>query len=148
VDEAIQDALNEVMAEWEGEQPVPPAVIWRSTLDRTRKMSTAALRYPLDGMPGQKSWTEIPFGAQREVKRKNLPWDVAKAVEIPGAGIRIQGQIDRLDLAGDMTRARVIDYKTGRRRQRAATLPLCLRRQDADRETLEGRSVAPLSKSC
>jgi hypothetical protein len=56
----------------------------------------------------------------REVKRKNLPWDVAKAVEIPGIGIRIQGQIDRLDLAGDMKRARVIDYKTGQLRNHMA----------------------------
>jgi len=77
-------------------------------------MSLAALRHPLDPMPGQKSWTEIPFGALREVKRTNLPWDVARPVEIPGSGIAIQGQIDRLDLAGDGKRARVIDYKTGR----------------------------------
>jgi PD-(D/E)XK nuclease superfamily len=100
--------------EWEGEQPVPPAVIWRNALKRIRDMSSAALCYPVDAMPGQKSWTEIPFGALREVKRKNLPWDVAMAVEIPGTGIRIQGQIDRLDLAADGTRAHVIDYKTGR----------------------------------
>ena len=37
-----------------------------------------------------------------------------RAVEIPGTGIQIHGYIDRLDLAGDMKRARVIDYKTGR----------------------------------
>jgi hypothetical protein len=120
VEEAIRDALHEIATEWEGEQPVPPAVIWRNTLDRTSAMSTTTLRYPLDAMPGQKSWAEIPFGARREVKRKNLPWDVVKAVEIPGTGIRIQGQIDRLDLAGDMRRARVIDYKTGRLRNHMA----------------------------
>jgi PD-(D/E)XK nuclease superfamily len=74
-----------------------------------------ALHCPLDRLPGQKSWTEIPFGTQRDGdKRTNAPWDVAKCVEIPGAGIKIQGHIDRLDLAGDGTRARVIDYKTGR----------------------------------
>src|SRR5205823_13068088 len=88
--------------------------IWRNTLDRTAALSMAALRHPLDPMAGQKSWTEIPFGGQREVKRNNLPWDVAQAVEIPATGIKIQGQIDRLDLAGDTTRARVIDYKTGK----------------------------------
>jgi hypothetical protein len=117
---AIGHAVSEIATEWEGGQPVPPAVIWRNTLERTKEMSSAALRYPLDAMPGQKSWTEIPFGALREVKRKNLPWDVARAVEIPGTGIRIQGQIDRLDLAGDMKRARVIDYKTGRLRNNMA----------------------------
>jgi hypothetical protein len=114
LEKAIRDAVREIATEWEGKQPVPPAVIWRNTLDRTAAMSMAALRHPLGAMPGQNSWAEIPFGAQREAKRKNLPWDVAKAVEIPGTGIRIQGQIDRLDLAGDMKCARVIDYKTGR----------------------------------
>jgi hypothetical protein len=111
---AIGDALREIAAQWEAEEPVPPAVIWRSTLERVREMSLAALHCPLDPMPGQKSWTEIPFGALREVKRKNLPWDVARTVEITGAGITIRGQIDRLDLAGDSKHARVIDYKTGR----------------------------------
>ena len=111
---AVKHALGEIAAEWEGEQPIPPAVIWHSTLERVSEMSLAALRHPLDPMPGQKSWTEIPFGALREVKRTNLPWDVARPVEIPGSGIAIQGQIDRLDLAGDGKRARVIDYKTGR----------------------------------
>jgi hypothetical protein len=114
VESAICHALSEIAKEWEGEQPVPPAVIWRSTLERVSAMSSAALSHPLPDMPGQKSWTEIPFGALREVKRTNLPWDVAKAVEVPGTGIRIAGQIDRLDLAGDGKRARVIDYKTGR----------------------------------
>ena len=77
-------------------------------------MSLAALRYPLDGFKGQKSWTEVPFGTDDDVGRKDLPWDVHRAVEIPDTGIRIQGHIDRLDLASDAKRARVIDYKTGR----------------------------------
>jgi hypothetical protein len=84
VEEAIGNALKEITTEWESEQPVPPAVIWRNTLDRTKQMSSAALCYPLDGMPEQKSWTEIPFGTQRDMKRKNLPWDATKSVEISG----------------------------------------------------------------
>ena len=51
---------------------------------------------------------------------RRLPWDGTRAVEIPGTGIRIQGYIDRLDLAGDMKRARVIDYKTGRLNRKMA----------------------------
>ena len=34
--------------------------------------------------------------------------------EIPGAGFRIQGYIDRLDISGDGRRALVRDYKTGK----------------------------------
>ncbi len=114
VEEAIERTLKDTVAAWERERAVPPPVIWRSTLQRASQMSLAALRYPVDGLNGQKSWTEVPFGTSDDVDRKDLPWDVHHAVEIPGTGIRIQGHIDRLDLDGDMTRARVIDYKTGR----------------------------------
>ena len=51
-----------------------------------------------------------------------LPWDPRVPVNIPGTGIRIGGSIDRLDLAGDRTRARVTDYKSGRLRGRPPQL--------------------------
>jgi hypothetical protein len=72
-----------------------------------------ALTHPFTGLAGQRSWTEIPFGTL-DADERGLPWDRARLVEIPGTGIRIEGYIDRLDLAGDLKRARVIDYKTGR----------------------------------
>src|SRR4029077_3531049 len=66
-----------------------------------------------------------PFGKQsQDGTRSNLPWDVVTTVEIPGTSIRIQGHIDRLDLAGDGRRARVIDYKTGRLRTDMAQVVL------------------------
>jgi len=114
VEHAIGRALEEITTSWESEQPVPPAVIWRSTLERTRQASSAALGYRLASLAGQKSWTEVPFGAQEKDGRSDLPWDTTRVVEIPGTGIRIQGYIDRLDLAGNKKRARVIDYKTGK----------------------------------
>ena len=43
----------------------------------------------------------------RNSDRKDLPWDVHRAVEIPNTGIQIKGRIDRLDLASDLKRARV-----------------------------------------
>jgi RecB family exonuclease len=45
--------------------------------------------------------------------RLALPWDPLAPVAIPGTTIRIGGSIDRLDLAGDQSRARVTDYKSG-----------------------------------
>ena len=113
VEKAVGVALQGMATEWEHEQPVPPAVIWRNTLERIKQTSLTALSYPLDGFKGQKSWTEIPFGV-RGVDRNNLPWDASSVVVIPGTGIKIQGHIDRLDIARDLKRARVIDYKTGR----------------------------------
>ena len=114
VEEAIERTLKGTVAAWERERAVPPPTIWRSTLQRASQMSLAALRYPVDGLDGQKSWTEVPFGTSDDVGRKDLPWDAHHVVEIPGTGIRIRGHIDRLDLDGNMMRARVIDYKTGR----------------------------------
>lgn len=110
---AVEDAVTTVASRFERQQPVPPPVIWHNTLDLTREVSAKALTYPLEAMIGQKSWTEVPFGMPDGKARTDLPWDPSRAVEIPKAGIQIQGLIDRLDLAGDGRRARVIDYKTG-----------------------------------
>jgi hypothetical protein len=127
IEEAIAQALAGITTAWELEQPVPPAVIWSNTLARTKELSLAALCCPLDALPGQRCWAEIPFGMQRDGgahARTNAPWDLTRIVEIPGTGIRIQGHVDRLDLAEDMSRARVIDYKTGMLRNGMARVVL------------------------
>ncbi|MCS3731368.1 PD-(D/E)XK nuclease family protein [Bradyrhizobium betae] len=114
ITQAVEDAVNAIAARWEAEQPVPPPKIWRNSLDLTRKVSATALTYRLDLLPNQRSWTEVPFGVPNGSDRSQLPWDPSLPVEIPGTGVIIQGQIDRLDLSGDNHQARVIDYKTGR----------------------------------
>jgi hypothetical protein len=114
IEKAVGSALKEIAGAWEREHPVPPPLIWTSFLERVRQMALAALSCPIAGFKGQKSWTEIPFGSDDENGRTEMPWDATRRVEIPGTGIRIQGYIDRLDLAADRKRARVIDYKTGR----------------------------------
>lgn len=111
---AIEDAVRVTGAQWEAEQPVPPPIIWRNALQATCKVATAALTYRLDRLPNQTSWTELPFGMPDDRGRNELPWTPSRSVEIPGTGIVIQGQIDRLDLSEDNRQARVIDYKTGR----------------------------------
>ena len=113
IENAVGEAVATAAARWESEQPVPPPIIWRNTLDSTREVSARALTYRLDPLPSQKSWTEIPFGTPDRKARNDLPWDPSSPVEIPKTGIIIQGHIDRLDLSGDDRRARVIDYKTG-----------------------------------
>jgi hypothetical protein len=113
VQKAVGNAVAAVASRWESDQPVPPPIIWRNALESTREVSARALTYDLDPMPNQKSWAEIPFGTAGKKAQDDLPWDPASPVEIPKAGVIIQGQIDRLDLSGDYHRARVIDYKTG-----------------------------------
>ena len=142
IETAVSKATAKVAHTWEREQPTPPPVIWRNTLQRAQQLALAALSHPLEFLPGQKSWTEIPFGMRDAASRNDLPWDPTRKVEIPGAGVFIQGHIDRLDLSGDGSRARVIDYKTGKPKakmaeividggERTPTLSLCLRGQDA-----------------
>jgi len=114
VSDAIEAAIQAIAQAWELEQPVPPAIIWRSALKSVKVVATTALSLRLESLSGQKSWTEVPFGVPDGRGRNDLPWDPARVVEVPGTGIRIQGYIDRLDLARDPLRARVIDYKTGR----------------------------------
>ena len=69
---------------------------------------------------GQKSFAEIPFGGDSRALDMGdnvlatLPWDPRTPVVIPGTGISIGGSIDRLDIAGDNSAARVTDYKSGK----------------------------------
>jgi hypothetical protein len=114
IEAAIDKAIIRLAKSWEAEQPVPPAIIWKRTLQLAKKIATRALNYPMDPFAGQTSWTEIPFGrVAASETRSNLPWNSTQPVEIPGTGLTIQGIIDRLDVSGDKSRARVIDYKTG-----------------------------------
>lgn len=114
VEKAVAEATKAIAGYWEGEQPIPPQIIWRQTQQRAEKLALSALTHPLDPLPGQRSWTEIPFGTPKATARDDLPWDPTRKVEIPSTGVCIQGKIDRLDLAGGGSRARVIDYKTGK----------------------------------
>ncbi len=111
---SVAEATEAAGRAWEIERPTPPSVLWRASLQRVRELALRALNHPLERLPGQKSWTEVPFGFGEEDARNDLPWGPARRVEVPGAGgVSIYGYIDRIDLSGDGDRARVIDYKTG-----------------------------------
>ena len=109
---AVAQARRTVAARWEAEQPVPPAILWTVRLQEAEAMALCALSWPLDPYSKQRSYAELPFGDWRE-ERVHAPWSVSQEVSVPDVGLRILGRIDRLDLADDGTRARVVDYKTG-----------------------------------
>ena len=111
---AVQDAALDVAGVWESERAVPPAVIWRRTLDDARLLTSRALTYGDEHLPDARSFGEVAFGGAEPKSGSDSPWDPATPVEIPDAGFRIAGYIDRLDLSGDGKRALVRDYKTGR----------------------------------
>ena len=100
--------------EWNTGHPVLPALVWAEELKLARIMAANALLFPTPPVSPveQKSWTEVPFGSARQLKPgRELPWDPAQPVTVPGTDMRIEGRIDRMDV-GDRS-ARVTDAKTG-----------------------------------
>jgi hypothetical protein len=95
-------------------------VIWERKLHDIRTLAVAALGYREQSLAGQRSWAEIPFGGDRSVqdlaegRRVLLPWDPTIPVVIPETTVAIGGSIDRFDLDGAATIARVADYKSGK----------------------------------
>jgi hypothetical protein len=120
ISNAIVAALREVAVDWEGRYPIPPPVIWHRKLQDVQALAAAALSFSEDPLPDQRSWAEIPFGGDPHAEtlsaelRAQLPWDPLKTVVIPGTTVAIGGSIDRLDLSGSGSSARVTDYKSGK----------------------------------
>ena len=111
---AVDGAATEVARFWETERAVPPPVIWWRTLDEARALGSRALAFRDEQLPDALAYSEVPFGGAEPKSDDAPPWDANATVEIPGAGFRIAGYIDRLDISGDGCRALVRDYKTGR----------------------------------
>ena len=111
---AVDDAAGLIAADWENERAIPPAVIWKRTLDDARLLAGQALTYGDTPLPGARSYGEVPFGGSDPKSMAETPWDPTLPVTIPDTGFNIAGYIDRLDVAGDGKRVLVRDYKTGR----------------------------------
>ena len=113
---AVETAVARAGEEYEATQPVPPRIIWNRQLAEVRQLTLVALTWEEQALPGQKSFPEVPFGRIRREAQpgSELPWDPEQEVRIPGTDLTIAGVIDRLDISGDSTQARVTDYKTGR----------------------------------
>jgi len=113
---AVETAVARAGAEYEATQPVPPRIIWNRQLAEVRQLTLAALTWNEEALPGQRSYAEVPFGRRIQGNRlaSELPWDPEQEVCIPDTDLMITGLIDRLDISGDGTQARVTDYKTGK----------------------------------
>ena len=53
---AVQDAADRIAVVWESERAVPPALIWRRTLDDARILTTRALTYGDEHLPAARSF--------------------------------------------------------------------------------------------
>jgi hypothetical protein len=117
---ALRAAIETVAKKWELTRPVPPPAIWQRKIQAILCLARDALTYREEPLPGQKSWAEIRFGSDPRKRaihpddKPGLPWDPFTSVIIPGTDVAIGGSIDRLDVSGGGTIARVTDYKSGR----------------------------------
>lgn len=110
---ALKHAGDEAAAEFEIDLPLPPPVLWRSTLEEAIDLARASLTVDGDGLAGATSYAEVPFN-QPDAAADGWPWDPHQPVDIVGGRVRLGGFIDRLDVLADGATARVTDYKTGR----------------------------------
>jgi PD-(D/E)XK nuclease superfamily len=113
IEAEIAAQLEAVRARWELEVPAPPMQLWHTRLRRAAVMATNALLFPHELLPGQASFSEVPFGTSGASKGRALPWDTQTPVPVPGTDLTITGYIDRVDIADGKAAARVVDYKTG-----------------------------------
>lgn len=110
----VEDAARDVAAVWEGERALPPALIWRWSVDEARHLARSALTHEDERLPDARCYAEVAFGGAAPKSATAGPWNPTSPVQIPDTGVRIAGYIDRLDVSGDGQRALVRDYKTGR----------------------------------
>lgn len=122
IDEAVDEALTRTAEAWASEHAIPPALVWRATLEEARDLARRALNHGGEPTPGKHRFTEVPFGGIGAPAGKPMPWDPGSPVEVPGTGLRISGYIDRLDLSGDGRHAHVLDYKTGKPPKRSIVI--------------------------
>jgi len=110
---AVDHAVKEVSEAWVHTNPTPPPRIWQRALARGREVALDAFNEMPAALPDQHTYVEVPFGYSDEAADAR-PWNPAAGVtlDVDGFSLPLQGRIDRLDISGDYTRARVLDYKT------------------------------------
>jgi len=125
---SIEKVVHQIDAGWVESRPVPPPVVWKRKLQEAAELAFIALSHHDEPYPNERSWAEVPFGGDQKASAlttealSRLPWDPLVVVTIPGTVLSIGGSIDRLDIAGDGTRARVTDYKSGNLRSGSTQL--------------------------
>lgn len=112
--EAVADARLDVGGLVETTQPVPPTLVWISTMELAERFAKTALLYPLPDRKDARSFAEIPFGRPAKWIREDVPWEQDREVRIPGTAIRVGGIMDRLDLVQNGRKAYSVDYKSGK----------------------------------
>jgi ATP-dependent helicase/DNAse subunit B len=111
---ATSTAVDRAAEEFAAVNPIPPRLIWQRILAEAQQLTVTALSWEEEALSGQHSYAEVLFGDPASAGVAGGPWDPGQVVEIPSTDLFIAGRIDRIDIAGDGSAARVTDYKTGR----------------------------------
>jgi hypothetical protein len=109
IEAALTDESRRLDDAWPIARAVPPALLWRHTMELARERASRGLRDAL-GEPRGRSWTEIAFGEPIEGPH---PWTTLAPVPIGTTAIAFRGRIDRLDEDEAKGSAIVTDYKVG-----------------------------------
>lgn len=116
ISNAVRKARTDVARITAAAEPVPPEVIWQQTLNAAEELAVKALSFDFPPLPGQQTFCEISFGNDQAhaAEGEQQFADPTMTIPIHGTDLRIACRIDRLDISGDNTKVRVIDYKSGK----------------------------------
>lgn len=86
IEAAIQDAAKAVLDGWPIKGPVPPHVLWVSSVRKAAEMTLAGLKVQEVTEAGTRTWTEVPFGQPTGTAvTRDLPWESLRSL-ICGSG--------------------------------------------------------------
>jgi hypothetical protein len=110
---ALAGAVGHVAEQWPLERPVPPALLWKHSLDEAARRGLRGLTIDETFEPDTTSWSEVGFGLPVAPQGARSPWPLEGEIVIGNEKLRLGGRIDRVDFAGGGRAVRISDYKTG-----------------------------------
>jgi hypothetical protein len=113
IEAALVCAVRHVAEQWPLERPVPPALLWKHSLDEAAQRGLRGLTIDETFEPDTTSWSEVEFGVPVAPQGARAPWPLGGEIVVGTEKLRLGGRIDRVDFAGGGRAVRISDYKTG-----------------------------------
>lgn len=113
IEAALDGAVGHVAEQWPLERAVPPALLWKHSLDEAARRGLRGLTIDETFEPDTTSWSEVGFGLAVAPQGARSPWPLEGEIVIGTEKLRLGGRIDRVDFAGGGRAVRISDYKTG-----------------------------------
>ncbi|MDB5603428.1 MAG: nuclease family protein [Bradyrhizobium sp.] len=110
---ALAGAVGHVAEQWPLERPVPPALLWKHSLDEAARRGLRGLTIDETFESDTTSWSEVGFGLPIAPQGARSPWPLKGEIVIGAEKLKLGGRIDRVDFAGGGRAIRISDYKTG-----------------------------------